>query len=165
MFFKIFSITTSFVNVSANYESGCIRYFHAALHTGLPNTVGLKLKQTKNWNIINSFTGSSSWNRHDSNTAKPYILQKCLLQSICSKFLWVVTWAWPSLTSQVWGLLEAKNTIFPHTLWQFKSTFGSSHSTSSSYQEMRSVITFSLHSAFISRILEPSPQDLISSNC
>ena len=31
------------------------------------------------------------------------------------------------------------------------------------HQEMRSVMTFSLHSASISRILEPSPQGLISS--
>ena len=31
------------------------------------------------------------------------------------------------------------------------------------HQEMRSVITFSLHSASISQILEPSPQGLISS--
>ena len=31
------------------------------------------------------------------------------------------------------------------TLWHLKPTFGSSHSASSAYQEMRSVITFSLH--------------------
>ena len=47
------------------------------------------------------------------------------------------------------------------------SMFGSSHSTSSAYQrfhqEMRSVMTLSLHSVSISRILEPSLQGLISS--
>ena len=43
-----------------------------------------------------------------SITAKPYILQKSLLQWICSKILCVVTWArlfWPP---RLWRLLEAK---------------------------------------------------------
>ena len=53
--------------------------------------------------------------------------------------------------------IMAKNIIYQRTLWHFNSMFGSSLSARSAYQR------FSLHSASISRILEPSTQGLISS--
>ena len=50
--------------------------------------------------------------------------------------------------------------ISQRTLWHYNSVFGSSLSTSS---EMRSVMTFSLHSASIYQILEPNTQNLLCS--
>ena len=64
------------------------------------------------------------------------------------KILWVVTWAWSFLTLEFMEAVRGqKHYISVHM-------FSSSHSASSAYQEMRSVITFSLHSASISWILE-----------
>ena len=53
---------------------------------------------------------------------------------------------------RLWRLIEAKNIISRCTLWHFNSTFGSSLNASSAYQrftyqEMRSVMSFSLHIA------------------
>ena len=84
-----------------------------------------------------------------------------LLQMSC-----VITWAWSFLTSESWRLLEAKNIISWCTLWHFNSRFGSSHSDSSAYQRFNQKwdqLWLSVHSAYISRILEPRPQGLISS--
>ena len=77
----------------------------------------------------------------------------------------MITWGWSFLTSEV---VEAdrgqKHHISARTLalnvWFIPQC---QFCLPKIYQEMRSVMTFSLHSASISRILEPSPQGLISS--
>ena len=67
-----------------------------------------------------------------------------------------------------WTSMEALRGQTPYskrTLWHFNSWFipQRQFSLQKIHQEMRSVMTLSIHSASISRILEPSPQGLISS--
>ena len=54
-----------------------------------------------------------------------------------------------TLEQTIWRLIQAKHIIYRRTLWHFNSTFDSSVSPSTAYQiftyqEIRSVITFSL---------------------
>ena len=109
--------------------------------------------------LINIFTGSLRWNRqHQGQTMHP---TENLFKILC-----VVTWAWLFLTSKVMqAVWDQKLHILGHIL-HINSMFGSYPSASSAYQrftEMRSIITFDLHSASISQILEPSLHGLISS--
>ena len=66
------------------------------------------------------------------------------------KILCVVTWAWSFLTSEV---VEAvRDIICWRTLWHFNSTFPQCQfCLAKIHQEMRSVMTLSLHSASISK--------------
>ena len=79
-----------------------------------------------------------------------------LLQMSC-----VITWAWSFLISEfVEAVRGQKHHITTQTLAQ-RSDHPTAPVLLTKIQEMRSVMTFSLHSASISRILEP--QGLISS--
>ena len=79
----------------------------------------------------------------------------------------VITWAKSFLTSEVVEAVRGQKIISWRTLWHFNSTFSSSLSASSAYQRFTkksSVMTLSLHSASILRILELTSQGLIFSN-
>ena len=53
----------------------------------------------------------------DSITAKPYILQNKFTSMNLFKILWVVTWAWSFLTSEVMEAVRGKkHYIWAHTL-------------------------------------------------
>ena len=78
-----------------------------------------------------------------------------LLQMSC-----VRTWAWSFLTSEVVEAVRGQKLHFLANTLALLLNARLSHVRCQFYQEMRS----SLHLASISRILEPSPQGLISSN-
>ena len=88
---------------------------------------------------------------------------KSLLQWICRKCL---SWKhghdhfW---SLRLWRLIVVKNIIYRRTLWHFNSTFGSSLSASSAYQRFTKKCDQLWLAASMPRILEPSPQGLISS--
>ena len=111
--------------------------------------------------LINTFTGSWWCNRHNNGKtiySTENFISMNLLQMSC-----LITRAWSFLTSKVveavWG---QKHHILTHTL-HFNSTSCSSLSASSAYQRFTKKCDVLWHSASISRILEPSPQGLISS--
>ena len=66
----------------------------------------------------------------------------------------------------LWRLLESRNIISQCTIWHFNTMFSfipqRQFCLPKIQQEIWSGMTLSLHSASISRILEPSPQSLIS---
>ena len=113
--------------------------------------------------LINKRQVRSGWNGEVGGQTVQLtenLISMNLLQIFC-----VITWAWSFLTSEVVEAVRGqKHHISAHTLaLNVRFIPQRQFCLPKIHQEMRSVMTLSLHSDSISRILEPSPQGLISS--
>jgi hypothetical protein len=113
--------------------------------------------------LINKRQVRSGWNGEVGG--QTIQLTENLISMNLLQISFVITWAWSLLTSEVVEAVRGqKHHISVHTLaLNIRFIPQRQFCLPKIYQQMRSVMTLSLHSASISQILEPSPRGLISS--